>query len=455
MLLPKNHVSIVKRLGMDQHPRRKEPQTRDSGSEMDRRTLCWRTDTAKKAYMTYAMQGIKVLDFSMGVAGPHAGMLCAQHGADVIKVESHEGDWARVLGQQYGDLSAFSLLYNRGKRSLAIDMKQPEALQAVQDLARKADVIIEAFRPGVMKKFSLDYETVSRDNPSLIYLSVSGFGQDGPLRDAPATDAILQAFSGLMYSNQDAAGSPQRIDLILIDVITGLYGFQGISAALLDRVRNGNPRGTHIDCSLMRCAIAFQGGKIIENHIEAGDRALYVPIGVFATADGHVSISARRDEHFEALCHAVDAPELLLDGRYATGELRVQRAEELLPLLRVAILKLSTEELVARLTKAGVLNARINTYAEMLAHPQVQAMDAVRWQAQHGIDRRGKPLPLPITTIPGAPNTSEFMQAPHIGQHSVQALASWGIADATIRSLVTAGAIDDGPGGRRPGAKPR
>lgn len=405
--------------------------------------------------MAYAMQGIKVLDFSMGVAGPHAGMLCAQHGADVVKVESHEGDWARVLGQQYGDLSAFSLLYNRGKRSLAIDMKQPEALAAVRDMARQADVVIEAFRPGVMQKFGLDHATLSRDNPGLIYLSVSGFGQDGPLRDAPATDAILQAFSGLMTSNPDAQGTPQRIDLILIDVITGLYGFQAISAALLDRVRNGQARGSHIDCSLMRCAIAFQGGKIIENYIEAGDRALYVPLGVFATADGHVSISVRRDEHFVALCEAIAAPELLEGGRYASGAARVQHADELLPRLRAAMGRLSTDVLAARLTRAGVLHARINTYAEMLAHPQVPAMDAVRWQPQHGIDRDGAPLPLPITTIPGAPNAPELAQAPHIGQHSVQALASWGVDDAVIRQLVASRAIDDGPGGRRPGAKPR
>jgi crotonobetainyl-CoA:carnitine CoA-transferase CaiB-like acyl-CoA transferase len=400
-------------------------------------------------FMTQALQGIKVLDFSMGVAGPHAGMLCAQHGADVVKVETREGDWCRVLGQQYGDLSAFSLIYNRGKRSLAIDMKQPEALRTVQQMATQADVIIEAFRPGVMKKFGLDFATVRRDNPNVVYLSVSGFGADGPMADAPATDAVMQAFSGLMNSNKDAEGTPQRIDLILIDVITGLYGYQAISSALIDRLRHGTP-GRHIDCSLLKAAVSFQAGKIVENYIEKGDRALYVPLGVFATADGHITLSCRRDEHFEALCRAIDAEGLLRDGRYATGALRVERQGELLPLLKAALQKFTTDELSPRLSAAGILYSRINTYEQMLAEKQVAHAGAVQWQLQHGIEQM-----LPIADIPGVAARPETSQAPHIGQHSKDVLQSWGVAADTIADLVRRNAINGDDGGRPAGAKPR
>jgi crotonobetainyl-CoA:carnitine CoA-transferase CaiB-like acyl-CoA transferase len=388
-----------------------------------------------------AMRGLKVLDLSMGVAGPHAGMLCAQHGADVVKVETHEGDWARVLGRQYGDLSAFSLIYNRGKRSLAIDLKQPDARAALQRMAAQADVIIEAFRPGVMKKFGLDHETVSQANPKVVYLSVTGFGAQGPLAGAPATDAVLQAFSGLMFSNQDERGTPQRIDLVLIDVITGLYGFQAISAALLALARGEATRGRHIDCSLMKSALAFQAGKIVENYIEEGDRAMYVPLGVFATSDGHVSLSVRRDDHFATFCHAIGCAELLEGGTYATGEQRVARQAELLPLLKAALRRFSTDALCRRLTEASILHAPINTYKEVLAHPQVQEMDAVLWQSQEGMALDGGDRKLPIAAIPGAPNAPELSQAPRIGQHSLQALEDWGIEADAIARMSAAGAL--------------
>lgn len=385
--------------------------------------------------MNAAMQGLRVLDFSMGVAGPHAGMLCAQHGADVVKVESLEGDWARVLGQQYGDLSAFSLIYNRGKRSLSVDLKDALACAAMRQMAAQADVIIEAFRPGVMAKFGLDEVSVRKSNPNVVYLSVTGFGAQGPLSCAPATDAILQAFSGLMYSNKDAQGAPQRIDLVVIDIITGLYAFQAISTALLARQRHGTP-GTHIDCSLMKSALALQAGKIVENFIEKGDRASYVPLGVFVTQDGHVSLSVRRDDHFVRLCEALGRGDLLASGRYTSGEQRVARADELLPELRAELARRTTDEVEASLTAAGILHSRINEYSDMLAHEQVQTSEAVRWQHQDGLA-----MALPIAAIPGAPTLAGTDQAPHLGQHSHAALRSWGIDEDRIAALEARGAI--------------
>lgn len=382
-----------------------------------------------------ALQGLKVLEFSMGVAGPHAAFLCAQHGADVVKIEPHHGDWCRTLGQAQGDLSAFFITYNRGKRSVAVDMKDGAALDAVRAMAQQADIIIEAFRPGVMTRFGLDYESVSVRNPGVIYLSVNGFGSEGPLVDAPATDTVLQGFSGLMYSNRDAQGEPQRIDHVLIDVITGLYGFQTLLTALLSR--NGNKgHGRHIECSLLQSAMAFQAGKIMEDAVEGGKRPVYVPVGIFATSDGWISLSVRRDDDFVALCNALGRDDLIACGEYATGAMRVERADTLLPTLRAEFVKYSAEQLSALLASIDILHAPVNTYAQLLAHEQTQAVGAFRWHRQEGVEK-----PLPLVSVPGSPDDLFLSHAPHIGEHTREAMADWGVPHDDIDALCASGAI--------------
>ncbi|NYT22743.1 CoA transferase [Alcaligenaceae bacterium] len=383
----------------------------------------------------HALQGLKVLEFSMGVAGPHAAFLCAQHGADVVKVEPHHGDWCRTLGQPRGDLSAFFIAYNRGKRSIAIDMKDPEALEAVKAMARQADIIIEAYRPGVMARFGLDYATVSAGNPGVIYLSVNGFGSTGPLVDAPATDTVLQGFAGIMYSNRDAQGEPQRIDHVLIDVITGLYGFQTLLTALLNKNQAGGA-GRHLECSLLKSAMAFQAGKILEDVLEGGTRPVYVPVGIFATEDGRVSISVRGDDHFAALCRLLGRADLVDGGEYATAAMRVERADVLLPQLRAEFAKHSTRRLCALLSDAGILHAPVNSYADLLAHEQTQAVDAVRWHQHNGV---GEVLPLAAT--PGSPGDLFLSDAPHIGEHTREAMMDWGVSAANVDVLLASGAI--------------
>ena len=156
----------------------------------------------------HAFSGIQVLDFTQGIAGPHSTMLLAQHGADVIKVDPLNGDWGRGMGVLYGDHCAHSIAFNRGKRSIALDMKQPEAKIIAQRIASESSVVVEAFRPGVMGKFGLSYDEVKYVNPDVIYLSVTGFGQKGPNKNLPVTDAIIQAYSGFMTINKDSQGLP-------------------------------------------------------------------------------------------------------------------------------------------------------------------------------------------------------------------------------------------------------
>lgn len=380
-----------------------------------------------------AMRGFKVLDFAMGVAGPHVAFLCAQHGADVVKVEPLRGDWCRELGRRYGDMSAFFVVYNRGKRSVAVDLRDPAACAAIRHMALQADVIVEAFRSGVMTKFGLDHATLAKDNPRLLYLSVNGFGSTGPLIDAPATDVILQSFSGHMYMNRDDDGTPRRVDHVMIDVLTGLYGFQALSAALLDQARHGSP-GRHIECSMLKAAVAFQAGKIVEDVLEGGKLPLYVPLGVFPASDGSISISVRRDDHFVTLCKTLGRDDLLSDGRYATGATRVAHRDELLPVLRAEFRKHTVQGLSALLTSVGILNSPVNTYADLAAHEQTRVSGALQWHQQDGIETA-----LPMADVPGTPQGSTAGQAPHIGQHTEAALRDWGVKEDLLKDLFSRG----------------
>jgi len=377
--------------------------------------------------MKGALSGITCLDFAMGVAGPHVGMLCAQHGAEVTKIETQEGDWSRTLGTPHGDLSAYATVYNRNKRSLAIDMKDSEARDILVRRAAAADVIIEAFRPGVMKKFGLDYESVRAVNPRVIYVSVTGFGQSGPMSDLPATDAVMQAFSGFMSMNHDRAGTPQRMNMVMIDMVTGLYGFQAITTALLARASTGE--GAYIDCSLMKCALALQSPKLVDDVLAKGAPVMYVPLGYVATQDGGLSISVMRDPHFIALCGAMDREDVGADPRYQTRLQRLDHEDEIMRIVRAEFAKHTTDAMSARLTKAGVLHARVLHYRETVRHPQVEEASAVAWIRQDGIE----PL-LPVANIPGAPpiDAPGATAAPHIGQHSREILADWGIAPDRI-----------------------
>ena len=183
---------------------------------------------------------------------------------------------AAASGKRHGDFSAYAIAFNRGKRSVAIDLKRPEGREVVAQLVARADVVIENNRPGVLARFKLDYEQVRASNPDVVYVSVTGFGQDGPNRDLPATDSILQAYSGLMSVNRDAAGMPQRIGVLVIDVVTGLYAHQAAATALYRRATRGG--GRHVTVSLMDAIGAVQAGKILEFHLEgehgaAGRRA--------------------------------------------------------------------------------------------------------------------------------------------------------------------------------------
>ena len=383
-----------------------------------------------------AFTGLKVLDMAQGVAGPHCGMLLAQHGAEVIKVEPLGGDWGRQLGKRYGDFSAFGAVYNRGKKSVALDLKAEAGIAIAKQLAAEADVVLESFRPGVMARFNLDYETVAKTNPSVVYLSVSGYGQDGPYSKQPVTDSVMQAFSGLMSVNQDHRGAPQRIQVIAIDILTGLYGFQAVAPALYRRVRTG--LGAHLDVSLMQSTLAFLSAKMIENHLEGENATNFgAPVGTFETADGFLNLNARRDTHFRALCKLLGRDELVDDPRFVDSDARTVNAAEVEAFVRPAVKLRSTAEWLADFEAHDILAGRVNTFPDILTDPHVEAREAVRWLEHTAMG----PIPMPV--IPGAPlfeQADPHAHAPELGAHTREVLTSLGLSPDAIEDMIKAGA---------------
>jgi crotonobetainyl-CoA:carnitine CoA-transferase CaiB-like acyl-CoA transferase len=383
-------------------------------------------------------EGLKVLDLSQGIAGPYCGMHLARNGADVIKVEPPgAGCWSRLLGKHTGDQTAHSVIVNRAKRSLAVDLKTAEGVAIVQKLAAGCDVLIQNYRVGKIDKFKLDYASVQKTNPNIIYLSITGFGATGPLADQPATDSVMQAFTGLMSINRDVNGAPQRIEMLAIDFSTGLYAFQAVAAALYRKAMKG--RGAHIETSLLECALALQEGAMMEQYLQGGAaEPIGMPVGMFKTKDGYMSVNARRDEHFKRLSKLLGKEEWITDPRYADARGRVNNRHELMAELRPYFEQKTSDEWVALLTGIDILKAKVNTYEDLFADPQVQAMNAVRWVENDTLGR------VPMGNICGqqaAASGDNLTHAPHVGEHTRAILGELGYTSADIEKLGAAGVV--------------
>ena len=377
--------------------------------------------------------GLKVVDLSQGVAGPYCGMLLAQHGADVIKVEpTGEGDWSRTLGKRYGMHTAYSIPTNLGKRSIALDLKSVEGKAVLWRLLEGADVLLEGFRPGVLDRLGFGYAAVSSREPRILYLSVSGFGQTGPLAGRPAMDPVLQAFSGLMIDNKGEDGIPHRVPFVVIDMSTALYAFQALSAALY--ARRDEPRGKRIEASLLQTAGAMQVIRMMMVYLEGERVRRSMPSGVFKTADGWLQFLVVRNSQWVALCGVLGAPQLATDARFVDDDARVRNEAELMGIVRPAIAEKPTAYWSERLREADIMHERLNTFREFLSQPQTEAIDLISWLHLDDV-----PEPLPVPNVAGlAPfaNGTPRGTTPMLGQHTVEILRDHGFAPEEIDALV-------------------
>lgn len=381
-----------------------------------------------------AYAGLKVIDLSQGVAGPYCAMLLAQHGANVIKVEPVQGgDWSRGLGTRHGDHTAYSLIANLGKRSIALDLKEEAGKAVLHRLLHGADVFIQGYRPGVIDRLGFGYDAVAAAEPSIVYLSVSGFGQTGPFAERHAMDPVLQAFTGLTNENVGEDGIPHRVPIIAIDMSCGLYAFAAVAPALYARNRTGE--GRHIASSLLEAGACLQAVRLLQHHLDGGQiRAPAGPSGVFRCADGWINITVARQHEWVAFCAALDKPALADDPRFAVIAGRVENAEALRAMLRPLLERQRFAELSERLVRHHVMHEKVNSYAAFLAHPQVAACGAVDWIAHPDVPGR-----LPLPNLPGVvPFGMEEAPAaaPGLGEHSREILTEHGYDPRVIDDLV-------------------
>ena len=379
------------------------------------------------------LAGLRVIDCSQGLAAPSAAASLAMYGADVIKIESVGGDWGRGIGVNKAGNTCVSVAGNMGKRSLTVDLKNPHGRAFIKRLVDDADIFLESSRPGVAQRLGIDYPTLSADNPALIYLSMTGFGQHGPHRDRPCSDTVAQAFSGLLASNTGSDGIPHRVNTIPADVAGGLYAFQAISMALFRRTRTG--KGGYIDLSLTQAIAHFQGVKFSEYQIEGGAPTPFnEPAGNYLARDGWIVITLVKEENFAAICTAMDLTELIDDPRYLTFQARGENKLELRRIIAERVATQSADHWLEIFAAKGILANRVYDYGDWLGDSHVTETQAVEYFEQPGIGQIGYPA------MPGGMAQAATL-APTIGFGDAAILRDVGLSDTEIAELTASGAV--------------
>lgn len=378
---------------------------------------------------TTPLAGLKVIELARILAGPWIGQTLADLGADVIKIESPQGDDTRRWGPPFTELAdggvgdaAYFHACNRGKRSLVADLRDADAVAQVRKLAAQADVFIENFKLGGLEKFGLDFASLHALNPRLVYCSVTGFGQDGPYAARAGYDAMIQAMGGIMSLTGEPDGPPQKMGVAFADLFAAQHGTIAIQAALLQRAQTGV--GQHIDIALLDSMVGMLANQAM-NYLVSGQvpkrlgsaHPNIVPYQPFAAQDGELMLAVGNDAQFLRLCEVLDLPELAFDARFADNAARVQHRHVLVPMLAAAFASRTRAEVLAALERAGIPAGPINTLADVFADPQVR--------------HRGLRLALPDAAtaggaVPGLRTPIRFseaalatqMRSPRLGEHS-------------------------------------
>jgi formyl-CoA transferase len=389
---------------------------------------------------------VSVLELSTMIAGPYAGQILGDLGADVVKLERPDGgELARDLDPTVGGESFYYLTANRNKRSLALDVTAEDGREVFLDLAAEADVVLENFQPSFTERYGIDYDEVSDVNESIIYCSISAYGETGPARNEPGIDTTVQALSGAMSMTRDERSRPMRSGEPMNDVFAALYAVQSILLALYDRQRTDE--GEHVDISLLDAGVAGLTTRATYSFVTGepyppfGARHNYLaPEGTYEVKDGLVQLSVVSDRHWQRLCSVLDAPELASDERFETTNDRVEHRDTLESALRDHFEAWNVDSFVEACREAGIPAAPINDTRTVWDHSQVQHR-ALRQTMDHPTAGSVETIGFPVKYDRLEPTISRH--PPLLGEHSRAVLADLGYEESDISSLVDAGVVGD------------
>jgi CoA:oxalate CoA-transferase len=399
--------------------------------------------------MRKPLQGIRILDLTNVLAGPFACHQLAHMGAEVIKVETPKtGDLARQLGADAKLNRAFMgvsfLAQNPGKRSITVNFKNPRGKEIFRRLVKSSAVVVENFRPGVMDRLGLGYTALCEDNPKLIYCAISGFGQDGPLRDLPAYDQIIQGMSGVMSITGAPENAPYRVGYPIADTIGGITAAFAVAAALADHKRT---EGYFIDVSMLEATLATMGWAV-SNYLIAdrepmpmgNDNVTASPSGSFRTGKGLLNIAANKQEQYEAVCRVVGREDLITDSRFAERQARLQHRHELKEILERELVTKPAKEWWELLNEAGVPAGPVYSVPEALEHPQIRDRGMVaHFENASGVGRDIRVVRTGVKLDGEAPAVD--FPPPTLGQHTDEILASLDYSASEIEQLKQEGAV--------------
>ena len=394
--------------------------------------------------MTGPLAGIRIVDLTTMISGPFATMLLGDQGADVIKIERPDGgDQMRRFGRRSGALTAPFVNNNRGKRSVAVDLKRPEGVEVVKRIASTADVFVQNFRPGVVARLGLAEEVLRDLNPRLVYVSISGFGDKGPLAHKPAYDPIFQAASGLA-SIQGASDSarPRMVRAMLPDKIAALNAAQAVSTALYVREKTGG-QGQHVELSMLDAVLSFlwsgemDGHTFLENQAEGPEESSPFDL-IYETGDGYVCVATVTSAQWVGFANATGNSHWLQDPRFATSEAREAHRTERLELMQEVLRTRPTDEWIERLEQADVPCSRIHTRREIVHHPHLAASESLveyRHPDAGGIRQARDPARFDRTP------TSPVLMPPMLGEHTGEVLSEAGYSEPEVAALRSARVI--------------
>jgi crotonobetainyl-CoA:carnitine CoA-transferase CaiB-like acyl-CoA transferase len=390
------------------------------------------------------LDGVKVLELAQIMAGPTCGMLLADLGADVIKVERVPGgDDTRSMSRPSvaGESAAFMAM-NRNKRGIALNLKLPAAKDALTRMASRADVLTENYRKGALDKLGLGYEALKALNPALIYCSISGYGRTGPYADKGGFDLVAQGMSGLMAITGEPGGAPVKSGSPVCDINAGILGALGIVSAYIHRLKTG--QGQLVDTSLFEAGVQqtyWQSAIYFATGTSPGPSGsahiLSAPYQAFRAADGWLNIGGANQANWERLARVLDAPEWIADERFRTNADRMNNLQALTELMNMRLKARRVRDWISALEAVGVPCGPINSIADMVAHPQTAAREMVV-ELEHPRAGRTRALGLPIklSASPG----KVTRPAPLLGQHTREVLAEFGFSSAEVEGLLAAGA---------------